>query len=344
MIEINKCIICNSDKLSLNLICKDYYYSQDFFNIFICDSCGFKFTNPIPDEKDIDSYYNSDEYLSHTKNKKHQPLHGSSASWRRASFFNYLYFQIRNYTIKKKYKIIKKYSNGNRILDIGCGTGELLSYLKRKDFIVTGLEPNIKARDFAINNHNLDIYSNDYITNFKDGSFDTITLWHVLEHIYNVNYFLSEVKRILSENGTLIIAVPNNNSYDSEYYKEFWVAYDVPRHIYHFNQVTINRLLAKFDFKLIRKIPMLFDSFYVSLLSEKYKTAHSPRYASLRGRPAPCSRQSRDRRREGEETAPPQRGGEEKVNYFKGFFIGLYSNIRASFNKKDYSSLVFVFS
>lgn len=313
MVEINKCIICNSDKLSLNLICKDYYYSQDFFNIFICDSCGFKFTNPIPDEKDIGNYYNSDEYLSHTKNKK--------------GLFNYLYFQIRNYTIKKKYKIIKKYSNRNRILDIGCGTGELLSYLKSKDFIVTGLEPNIKARDFAINNHNLDIYSNDYITNFKDSSFDTITLWHVLEHIYNVNYFLSEVKRILSENGTLIIAVPINNSYDSEHYGKCWAAYDVPRHIYHFNQDTINRLLAKFGFKLIRKIPMLFDSFYVSLLSEKYKTAHPQPSLKLR---SACP-------------APSQRGGEGKLNYFKGFFIGLYSNIRAFFNKKDYSSLVFVY-
>ena len=128
-------------------------------------------------------------------------------------------------------------------------------------------------------------------------------MWHVLEHVPNVENQIAQLKRLLKPHGTIFIAVPNFKSYDANYYGNFWAAYDVPRHLWHFSKTAIQKLFAKQNLKLIKILPMILDSFYVSLLSEKYKTG--------------------------------------KMNFVKAFYIGLLSNIKAKQNL-EYSSHIYV--
>jgi predicted SAM-dependent methyltransferase len=96
-------------------------------------------------------------------------------------------------------------------------------------------------------------------------------MWHVLEHVYHLKRDIAELVRILKPDGSLIIAVPNMSSKDAKQYKEFWAAYDVPRHLYHFQKETIVNLMSQFNLSCKEILPMKFDSYYVSMLSEKYK-------------------------------------------------------------------------
>jgi predicted SAM-dependent methyltransferase len=95
-------------------------------------------------------------------------------------------------------------------------------------------------------------------------------MWHVLEHVPDLNNRIEEIKSLLKQSGVLLIAVPNSSALDALHYKQYWAAYDVPRHLYHFTPITMQKLFTKHGFVLAQTLPMHFDSFYVSLLSEKY--------------------------------------------------------------------------
>lgn len=261
------CPVCESKKFNPFLTCNDNTGSDESFNIVKCDSCGFAFTNPIPLEENLGKYYESDEYISHSNTNK--------------GLVNFLYQRVRNYTLNKKVSLLRSLGNGKKILDIGSGTGEFLNQCQINGFEVTGIEPSDKGRKQAKENFNLNVYTEDYLTDISDNSFDFITMWHVLEHVYHLNQRLEELYRIIAPNGYVIIAVPNLKSYDASFYKEFWAAYDVPRHLYHFSPNDIKNLCKKHKFSLVKTLPMKFDSYYVSMLSEKYKNGSSNIFASF---------------------------------------------------------------
>lgn len=291
MKTISQCIVCSSDQFSPFLTCKDYTVSQENFNIVSCNSCGFKFTNPRPDDAVLGNYYKAEEYISHTNTKK--------------GLVNKLYHLVRSRTLKKKLNLVKSYVPRGTILDYGCGTGMFLETCKHAGWETFGMEPDDEARKIA-SKSNLNLFSdkgriNTYIT---DKQFDVITLWHVLEHVTDMEETLSFFKRRLTKNGILIIAVPNHVSFDAKHYKEHWAAFDVPRHLHHFEKKTIKQLVEASGFLLRETLPMKFDSYYVSLLSEKYKQG--------------------------------------KTNMLKAFLIGLRSNLSA--NHETYSSSIYVFS
>jgi len=96
-------------------------------------------------------------------------------------------------------------------------------------------------------------------------------MWHVLEHVHALKPYLNQCLKSLKQNGRLIIAVPNYTSFDAKYYKKYWAAYDLPRHLYHFSPTSMATLLSEIGFEIVTIKPMWYDSFYVSLLSEKYK-------------------------------------------------------------------------
>jgi len=251
--KLTNCPICNSDKSKLHLTVKDYTVSQKEFDIIKCNSCNFLFTNPRPNVESLGAYYKSDDYISHT-NKSNNPI-------------NIIYKLARTQTLKWKFNLANK-SNPKSLLDYGCGTGHFLNYCSKKSIEVNGFEPDEDARQIANESLGEKIFSN---TKDINKQFDAITLWHVLEHIPNLNEVLVWLKSRLTKNGQLIIAVPNPDSYDANLFKEHWAAYDVPRHLYHFTKNTLAQLANKHSFCVESIHPMKLDSFYVSLLSNQHQ-------------------------------------------------------------------------
>lgn len=258
MEELKNCPVCDSNQLAPFMKCVDHTVSRETFQIVACESCGFKFTNPRPEADKLGPYYKSEEYVSHSNTKK--------------GFINSTYQMVRKYTLLKKLQLISKYFKTGNILDIGCGTGEFLNTCKAAKWNTIGIEPDPDAREMARTNFGLDVRTEDELQLLPDANFDAITMWHVLEHVPNLNQRVEDLKRLIKPNGIIIIAVPNCNSLDAKIYRENWAAYDVPRHLYHFTPNDIERLFQNHGIKLTRILPMVFDSFYVSMLSEKIKT------------------------------------------------------------------------
>ncbi len=258
METLNNCPICDSTTSNLFLTCVDHTVSRETFHIVQCQSCGFKYTNPRPGEQNLGAYYQSEEYVSHSNTKK--------------GFVNTTYQIVRKYTLLKKLQLLSKYYKTGNVLDIGCGTGEFLNVCKQAKWNTTGIEPSPGARTMAIKNYTLNVLEESEIKNLPSENFDVITMWHVLEHIPKLNERIEDLKRLIKPNGIIIIAVPNCNSLDADIYKENWAAYDVPRHLYHFTPKDVEQLFNKHDLKLFKILPMAFDSFYISMLSEKIKS------------------------------------------------------------------------
>lgn len=258
MDKLHECPICGDKEMTKFLALQDWFLSQEKYDIDQCSSCGFKFTNPRPSLDVIGQYYKSEEYISHSNTKK-DPI-------------SMVYQMVRQHTLAQKFKMISAYQKTGNLLDIGCATAEFLNHFKIKGWDVSGVEPDSDARAMALENHGINVKEEEALNQFEAGSFNVISMWHVLEHVYPLQERVEQLHRLLADDGTLVIAVPNCNSHDALYYKEHWAAYDVPRHIYHFTQKDIQNLFTKHGFELQAVKPMKFDSFYVAMLSEKYKS------------------------------------------------------------------------
>jgi len=269
------------------LTVKDHSVSKEIFELYHDETLDMLITSPQPDLENLGKYYESEDYISHTDNKR--------------SLFEKAYHVVKNIALKNKLNLInKQQTQKGKILDIGAGTGDFLLTAKNDGWETVGVEPSDRAKEIA---KKKGISFVEHISELENHSFDVITMWHVLEHVPDLNLQIQELKRLLKPTGTLIIAVPNFKSYDAKYYNEFWAAYDVPIHFWHFSKKAIKSLFENVDIKLEKVLPMKFDSFYVSLLSEKYKTG--------------------------------------KMNFVRAFFIGLKSNLKAS-STKEYSSHIYV--
>lgn len=251
------------------LTVKDHSVSGEVFQLLYDDEFDMLITSPQPSEDELPKYYKSQDYISHTDTQR--------------NLFEKLYHFIRRISLKKKLKLINLFFSEEKILlDIGCGTGEFLKIAQQNNWAVFGIEPNEKARSIANKKTNNSVSDIEKLSNFKPQSFDVITLWHVLEHLPRLEEHISILKSLLKSNGTLIITVPNYKSYDAKYYKEFWAAYDAPRHLWHFSQSSISKLVVKENMQVFKTLPMKFDSYYVSLLSEKYKSGSMNIFNALR--------------------------------------------------------------
>ncbi len=258
LIDQQNCPICLSGQKKLFLSCVDYTVSQKTFELQECAGCGFVFTSPRPQNSDLGAFYESDEYISHSNTKK--------------GLISRLYQSVRNRTLKQKLQIINSRQAHGSLLDIGCGTGEFLNVVQQNGWKVRGIEPGDKARQAAEENYKLDVRPEEALKQIATESMDVITMWHVLEHVPDLKGRLEELNSILKKDGLLIVAVPNRNSHDAAHYGKFWAAYDVPRHLWHFRPQDIRTLFGNHGFEVKEVLPMKFDSYYVSMLSEKYST------------------------------------------------------------------------
>jgi 2-polyprenyl-3-methyl-5-hydroxy-6-metoxy-1,4-benzoquinol methylase len=256
MIEVNECPICGSSSFKKTMSVKDNSISKESFTIKTCSSCGLRITSPRPIDSELGKYYESEDYVSHSDTNK--------------GFINTIYQMVKSYTLKKKETLLSSFNTNKILLDIGCGTGDFLHYCKTKNWKVSGLEPDENARKKGHEKGLLDIKNSDQLFSLNE-KFGVITMWHVLEHVSELNKYFNKLHDLIDDNGRLIIAVPNPDSADAKKYKEMWAAYDVPRHLFHFSKSNIIDLATKHGFIVEKIKPMLFDSFYVSMLSEKYK-------------------------------------------------------------------------
>ena len=287
MNTIKKCPVCQSEKIFLCFDCIDNTVSRETFPVYKCEECTFLFTNNTPNKEDLGKYYQSDEYISHTNSN--------------IGLFNKLYKLVRSITLKQKVKLLGKKTGV--VLEFGSGTGELLAACRAKGWKCIGVEPEEKARKKAYKNHKLELTETSDRIELCENSIDRIMLWHVLEHIPNLKETLGKIKYWLKKDGELIIAVPNHKSWDAKFYQENWAAYDVPRHLYHFDKNSMSMLLSQHNLEITKIKPMWFDAFYVSILSEKIKT------------------------------------GQKRL--IKGAIIGFFSNLCALFGNKEFSSQIF---
>jgi len=271
------------------ILVKDYSVSGETFELVENETFGFLETKPQPDLDKLPDYYKSEDYISHTDSKR--------------NLFEKTYHSVKKITLKKKLNLINYYSKEKgTLLDVGCGTGDFLEFSMQNGWSVLGIEPNEQARHIANKKTNNTVYNSEHLLKLKHHSFDIITLWHVLEHLPNLEEHISIFNKLLKPNGTLIIAVPNYKSYDAKFYKTYWAAFDVPRHLWHFSKSSIKNLMVTANMNVVKTYPMKFDAFYVSLLSEKYKTG--------------------------------------RMKIVRPFFIGLISNLKAIWSK-EYSSIIY---
>ncbi|WDF63482.1 class I SAM-dependent methyltransferase [Flavobacterium sp. KACC 22763] len=269
------------------LTVKDHSVSKEIFDLYYDEELDMLITSPQPELQNLGKYYESEDYISHTDNKR--------------SLFEKAYHFVKNIALKNKLNLINSQQpKKGKLLDIGAGTGDFLLTAKNDGWETIGVEPSDRAKNIA---KEKGISFVEETSALESNSLDVITMWHVLEHVPNLEVQIQELKRLLKPTGTLIVAVPNYKSFDAGHYETFWAAYDVPIHFWHFSKKSIQLLFERVDMKLEKILPMKFDSFYVSLLSEKYKTG--------------------------------------KMNYIKAFFIGLKSNLKAK-NTKEYSSHIYV--
>ena len=289
---LNNCPVCDSSSHAFFKEVTDHSVSQEVFKLHICNDCGLVFTNPRPDEDSIGGYYESEEYISHSNTSK-----GLIAK---------IYQQVRSYTVKQKRKLVQSCNQGSslRILDYGCGTGEFLNEMSSSGYHCTGIEPSEKASKFATKSYSLDVLKPEQLQSLPEASYDIITMWHVMEHVHDLNETIQLLKQKLKKDGHLIIAVPNQSSWDACHYQDYWAAYDVPRHLYHFTSKSVGKLLSQHGFILSKILPMKWDAFYVSLLSEKYK--------------------------------------KNPLGPLLAFIIGWRSNLAGMMNIKKYSSLIYI--
>jgi len=292
LIHYTKCPVCGSADIKAVLSAKDYTVSGEKFSILECDNCSLRFTQDVPDAASIAPYYKSENYISHTNTSK--------------GLVNGLYQKVRKTTLRQKRKLVEKITGitkGN-LLDVGSGTGAFATTMTEAGWQVTGLEPDADARAVAKQSYNIGLEDISRFYELPANNYDAITMWHVLEHVHDLNSYMEKLKLLLKENGKLFIAVPNYTSKDAAIYKEYWAAYDVPRHLYHFSPKSMQVLADKHGLKLLQYKPMWYDSFYVSMLSSKYKRGNT--------------------------------------NLFGSFFNGLASNSKAVANVQRCSSVIYI--
>jgi 2-polyprenyl-3-methyl-5-hydroxy-6-metoxy-1,4-benzoquinol methylase len=269
------------------LTVKDHSVSKETFDLYHDETMDMLVTYPQPSLDTLGKYYESVDYISHTDSKR--------------SLFEIAYHFVKSIALKSKLELINSLQPAKgRILDIGAGTGDFLSVAKQNGWQAVGVEPSDKAKAIALKK---EVVFVEDTAELENQSFDVISMWHVLEHVPNLDNQIKELKRLLKPNGSLIVAVPNFKSFDAKYYGAFWAAYDVPIHFWHFSKKAIKTLFEREGMELEKVLPMKFDSFYVSLLSEKYKFG--------------------------------------KMNFLSAVFLGLQSNLKAKRNF-EYSSHIYV--
>jgi SAM-dependent methyltransferase len=255
--EYADCLICkNSEHSTLFNNVPDRFNINQPYKIVRCTRCDFVYLSPRPVEEISSEFYDLEEYHPHQLSQQ--------------SLMDKIYVWIRDKNSQNKRRLIEQYKMQAKILDIGCGTGEFLLEMKKHNWDVTGMETAPEALNRA---QEKDLIIFDALQKIP-GNFEVISMWHVMEHIYQIADLFEQIKRLLAAGGILILTVPNINSFEAGYYKNNWVALDAPRHLYHFRPVDIEKLLHMNGFEITKiSSKLYFDTWYNVLLSAAQKAS-----------------------------------------------------------------------
>lgn len=289
-----RCPVCHSNAVHKVIDAVDYTVTREHFPVWQCANCSLRFTADAPAQEQIGRYYQSEAYISHSDTSK--------------GLVNWLYLRVRKFTLSSKRKFIERVTGKRKgtLLDVGAGTGAFVHAMTAAGWQAEGVEPDAQAIQRALDTYKLRLLPAGQFFQLPDNRYDAVTLWHVLEHVHDLHGYVKKLRALCRPGGKIVIAVPNYTSYDALHYEAFWAAYDVPRHLYHFSPASMQALMQKHGCRIESIHPMWFDSFYVSLLSEKYQRGHS--------------------------------------SILRGFWNGLRSNLKALSNRRLASSLIYVIS
>ena len=261
MEKLTDCPVCGAANalVATDLTPRDYSLTGEEFQLSRCPSCTALVTNPRPASDQIGPYYNFPTYVSHRDDAP--------------GVLNSLYRTARKFTTTRKVALIAAQMTGGKatksLLDYGCGTGFFVGAAQDAGWQVSGVEVSDVAREAASKRLGQPVAAElDDVP--ADQTFGVITLWHVLEHIHDLHATVGKLMARLQPGGRMIIAVPNPEAADAGRYGNGWAAYDVPRHLYHFTQKSIQHLMTRSGGRVVEQIGQPLDAFYISLLSEKY--------------------------------------------------------------------------
>jgi 2-polyprenyl-3-methyl-5-hydroxy-6-metoxy-1,4-benzoquinol methylase len=254
---MDTCIACKNRQFETVVASKDYCVSMEDFTVMKCTNCGFAFTLNAPDADQIGRYYEHEDYISHTDTKE--------------GFFFVIYHKVRSYMLGRKLDYIQAHGQIKRLFDIGSGTGYFVNYVLENGIEVKGFEPDADARTQAKKNFNIDLEASLADVLNRKVTFDAISMWHVLEHVHELDAYFEYFRSLLNENGVLAIAVPNYTSYDADVYGKYWAAYDLPKHLWHFSPTSMKQLAENHHFQHVKSYAMPFDPFYIALLSDGHQ-------------------------------------------------------------------------
>jgi 2-polyprenyl-3-methyl-5-hydroxy-6-metoxy-1,4-benzoquinol methylase len=206
------------------------------YNVYFCEMCKVGVTIPIPSSSELSSLYSSGTYRS-AGGKRFVGLMEKGV---------YLARQLRR-------KRIEKYKRNGRILDIGSGRGVFLDVMRKYGWKVAGTEYNKETAESINKSYNINIVTgNPGDWGFPPGSFDVVTMNHVLEHMSDPEIAIGECSRLLEKGGLLVVAVPNITSLQSTLGKKLWFHLDIPYHLYHFSEEGLSSLLEKYNFRMLK--------------------------------------------------------------------------------------------
>ncbi|MFY0643902.1 MAG: class I SAM-dependent methyltransferase [Bacteroidia bacterium] len=270
---------------------EDFLVSHEKFSIKECDNCRFRYTDNPPSEQEAGAYYEDEDYVEHSDKQE--------------GLIFKLYHIGRKWMLNRKLRLIQKHTKEGRILDVGSASGYFMNHMKSAGYGVDGIEISPKARELCKSKFDINAYEPKSLINKElDSKYDIISLWHVFEHVYTYNEYFEAFEHFLKDDGRLLIAMPNHKCLDSEYYGKYWCAYDVPRHLWHFEPKTFETFVRKRGFRLeaIKRMPL--DPFYNAMVSASYKKSFTFLPWTL--------------------------------------YIGLLSYVQSLFNKKRSSSIIYV--
>ncbi len=235
--ETIPCLVCGSSDFIPRFRLRDWAYGlPGEFQLVTCRACGHVYQTPRPTQPAIGLFY-PDSY---------QPYHRTVRE-------SLLWIRIwRHVQFRERCLQVARLCSGGRLLDVGCSTGLFLKEMRHYgDWTLAGVEANTLAAQYAHDVFGLDIFCGQIEhAPWQRGSFDVITLWDVLEHLPNPQTALRRIRNLLTDEGWLIVSVPNADSIDARLFGRYWIGLDAPRHLSVFSLNGLKRLFTETGFEL----------------------------------------------------------------------------------------------